>query len=294
MIIKQIRPTSEYEYFRTYELIKFKYNTKNPYELTKKIDEDNKIAICTKINRINTILSANLHNVVKIENGNELGEIRIIRDKLQDAYRKKMRDNNLTKKQQTIMNDISYEKLIELKTMLNNKKYNSNEDLKEFLLIVMIIIFPSRNDFRSLKIINDEKDNNNEFENYILINDSLCELILNYYKTSDKYKTRRLNINELKEEIQKYILLNPKNIYLFEHKNKPLTSARYSYELSQIFNKYLKYKITSTIIRKIDLSHKYEKIMEIMKKDNMIYGNSLNERIFTYINNNVNKNVKEN
>ena len=161
-------------------------------------------------------------------------------------------------------------------------------------MISMIILFPSRNDFRALKIINNEKYNNDELINYILINDEKCEIILNYYKTSDTYHERRLNINELKDDIQIYIKNNSKNIYLFEFKNKPLTTARYSYELSQIFNKYLKYKITSTIIRKIDLSNKYEKIMEIMRKDNAIYGNSLNERIFTYINNNVNKKIIEN
>ena len=125
MIIKKIRKTSEYEYSRTYELIKKKYETEDPYELTKAINYDGKIAICTKINRINTILSANLHNIIKIEDDNILKEIRIIRDKLQIEYRKKMQNNNLTQKQSEVMNKISYDKLIELKTLLNNKKHEN-------------------------------------------------------------------------------------------------------------------------------------------------------------------------
>lgn len=293
MIIKKIRKTSEYEYSRTYELIKKKYETEDPYELTKAINYDGKIAICTKINRINTILSANLHNIIKIEDDNILKEIRIIRDKLQVEYRKKMQNNNLTQKQSEVMNKISYDKLIELKTLLNNKKHENlskSDNLKEFIMISMIILFPSRNDFRALKIINNEKDNNDELINYILINDKKCEIILNYYKTSDTYHERRLNINELKDDIQIYIKNNSKNIYLFEFKNKPLTTARYSYEMSCLFNKYLKYKITSTIIRKIDLSEKYSKIMDLMRKDDAIYGNSLNERIYCYIQNKVFKN----
>lgn len=285
MIKNNIRKTSEYEYMRTYSLIKNKYNTEDPYELTKYINEDKKIAITTKINRINTILSFNLHDIKKIQDDNVLKEIRSIRDKLQNDYRKKMEENNLTEKQEIIMNKISYKKLTDLKASLNHIKNDSNDNLKHYLIVSMLIQYPSRNDFKSLKIINNEKDNNDKNINYILINDEICEIILNYYKTSDKYNTIRLNINKLKNDILKYISQNPQNIYLFEFKQKPMTTQRFSYEVSEIFNKYLKYKITSTILRKIDLSEKYAKIMEIMRKDNMVYGNSLSMRIGTYIQN---------
>ena len=290
---KKLREISENEYLKTFNLSVEKYKTKEPLLLTNKIKDDNDIALSTKLNRINSIISLNLHKRITFKDNIVLSKIKVIRDELKHENKLKLEKNNLTVNQEKIMNNISHKDLVNLKNNLNQIKNESNENLKHYLIVSMLILFPVRNDFKSLKIIKHEKDNNDNNENYILINKDKCEIILNYYKTSDTYKTIKLDLTELKDDILKYINQNKHNIYLFEYNNKPLSTSRFSFEVSHIFNKYLKYKITTTVLRKINLSDKYSKIIELMKKDNLIYGNSLLMRINTYINNNNNNKINE-
>lgn len=285
---KKIRSISLYEYKKTFDLIKRLYETDDVYELTQKIYDDKNIELTTKMNRINCILALNKQKEINIPFDEKLKQIKITRDNIKKEYLKKIQDNNLSKSQQNVMNTISYEKLNELINILNAKKYDSFNDLREYLMIYLIINYPIRNDQKNLLIINNDEQND-KINNFIIINDEKAEIIINYHKTSDYYGPINIILkDEIKNDIQKY-LMQTTNKYLFENNNKSLTTQKYSYEIAKIFLKYLNIKINTTVLRKINLSYKYKKIIDELKKDNEMYKNSLSMKISTYINNNIDK-----
>lgn len=147
------------------------------------------------------------------------------------------------------MNSISYENLIDLINSLNDKKHNSIDDLKRYLMIYLIVNYPIRNDMKNLKIINNMNEDD-KLNNFIIINDQEAKIIINYHKTSDHYGPIILCLShQIKQDIQDYLSQN-NNTYLFQHNNKPLTTQRYSYEIAKIFNEELKIKINTTVLRK--------------------------------------------
>lgn len=283
---KRIRDISLYEYKKTFELIKRVYETNDVYKLTQKIYDDKKIQSTTKMNRINCILALNKQKEINIPFDDKLKQIKITRDNIKKEYIKKTQENNLNKSQQNVMNTISYDNLNELITLLNVKKYDSVDNLKHYLMIYLIINYPIRNDQKNLLIINNDNDND-KINNFIIINDEKAEIIINYHKTSDYYGPINIILNnEIKNDIQKY-LMQTNNKYLFEKNNKALNTQMYSYEIAKIFKKYLNIKINTTVLRKIQLSYKYKKLIDELKHDNNIFKNSLSMKIGCYINNNI-------
>jgi len=118
----------------------------------------------------------------------------------------KIRSNDLTDERTNNLSDgvISYKDYM---TKIKNK-YGINS--KEFLIVKLYDEFTARDDFQNL-IIKQNATNLSDDDNYIIVNKNKSKIILNNYKTKNKYKKI---IHESSAELDKLIknYINNKNL----------------------------------------------------------------------------------
>lgn len=191
--------------------------------------------------------------------------------------------NIKTQKQQE--NWITWEEVLAIKEeykekadFIGNKK-NVSDTEYDIILRNLVLSFytempPRRNEYMNLLIIPTENDEMDDFKNYLILDQH--KLVLNNYKTSKKYGTQVIELNEN--------IINSLNQYLLHHilynnnkkKSKyeiPLFINKQGNPYSQInsftrlLNKIFKKNIGVSMLRHIYLTDKYGKDLDEMKED---------------------------
>lgn len=178
------------------------------------------------------------------------------RDKLIEKYNKKGEDNIKNKKQSE--NWISKKKLEDLLSKLKKesvdiygKKSINNKDkhiLKQYILLLIHLKYPLRNDLGNVKVISNIDDINKK-DNFIFKD----TIILNQYKTSKTYGQLRIKLTkDIYSQVQKYLnFLKPK--YLIEDGfNKTHTNSQGIYQIfKSLFKKEFNKNISTTMLRHV-------------------------------------------
>lgn len=151
---------------------------------------------------------------------------------------------------------------------------------------------PVRNDFSDMKIImeknyNPEKDK----KNYFVVKKGNPYFVLNSYKTARKYGTQKIEVNnnDLKSLIKKWIKLNPTDYFLINVSNKtPMTPNGISKYIQKIFKRKRNKSISSSLLRSIYITDKYENnnLTQKEKKDiakEMLHSKSMSEQVYNKI-----------
>ncbi len=214
--------------------------------------------------------------------------------KLYDTYSKLLEKFNNELKDQTEKTETENENWITQEQL--KEKYESllkiatEEPTRQnyFNLLVIALYYliaPRRNkDYQLMKVIKEEGDKelSKEF-NYIDINNK--NFIFNNYKTSKTYKTQIEDIPEelfniINNYINIYEIKNNSLLLLHPITNKPflLTSS-----MTLILNKIFGGKISSSMLRKSYLTHKYSNKNKELEEDAKAMGTSVNTANNNYI-----------
>jgi len=119
----------------------------------------------------------------------------------------------------------------------------------------------------------DEKKKNN----YLLQDKNDFYFILNEYKTQAKYGEKKIKVekNNLPSLLRKYIPMLDSEYLFTSSTGKPISRNALTQVLSKTFEKYLGKKISTTLLRKIYMSSKYDPdLQKEMEKDAEIMGHS--------------------
>jgi hypothetical protein len=97
------------------------------------------------------------------------------------------------------------------KQYLTEVKQMFGEDSKHYVVALLYSIFTMRDNFKAMKIIENETENNGK-SNFLLYDGNIFKIIINTFKTKKKYKTitytndaNNKDEKELKQRLEKYI-----------------------------------------------------------------------------------------
>ena len=218
-------------------------------------------------------------------------EYQSIRDEFNDKYIKENSTGVISAKQEenfATMDEINGV-IKEMKEEIDSKKlFRKDITPKEKALVQMYIIiniltqYPFRNDLAGMKLIKKKPFNNLSIDekkknNYLLQDGNKFYFILNEYKTQAKYGEKKILVekNNLPSLLRKYIPLLDSEYLFVSSTGKPISRNSLTQVLSKTFEKYLGKKISTTLLRKIYMSSKYDpKINKEMEKDAEIMGHS--------------------
>jgi len=218
-------------------------------------------------------------------------EYQSIRDEFNDKYIKENSTGVISAKQEenfATMDEIN--KVIkEMKEEIDSKKlFRKDITPKEKALVQMYVIiniltqYPFRNDLAGMKLIKKKAFNNLSMDekkknNYLLQDKNDFYFILNEYKTQAKYGEKKIKVekNNLPSLLRKYIPLLDSEYLFVSSTGKPISRNALTQVLSKTFEKYLGKKISTTLLRKIYMSSKYQGTKEEMEKDAEILGHDV-------------------
>jgi len=218
-------------------------------------------------------------------------EYQSIRDEFNDKYIKENSTGVISAKQEenfASMDEIN-EVIKEMKEEIDSKKlFRKDISPKEKALVQMYVIiniltqYPFRNDLAGMKLIKKKAFNNLSMDekkknNYLLQDKNDFYFILNEYKTQAKYGEKKIKVekNNLPSLLRKYIPLLDSEYLFVSSTGKPFSRNALTQILSKTFEKYLGKKISTTLLRKIYMSSKYQGTKEEMEKDAEILGHDV-------------------
>jgi len=278
-------------------------NIKKLYKLLGNDDEMEDLDWLTDVEKVTDILSdkhfTTLRNYLNsiivslqvTEYPDELiKEYQSIRDEFNDKYIKENSTGVISAKQEqnfASMDEIN-NVIKEMKEEIDSKKlFRKDITPKEKALVQMYIMiniltqYPFRNDLAGMKFIKKKDFNNLSMEdkkknNYLLQDKNDFYFILNEYKTQAKYGEKKIKVekNNLPSLLRKYIPLLDNEFLFTSSTGKPFSRNALTQILSKTFEKYLGKKISTTLLRKIYMSSKYQGTKEEMEKDAEIMGHS--------------------
>lgn len=149
------------------------------------------------------------------------------------------------------------------------------DSIQQYLVLYLYSgkAFPiTRNDFADMKIVS-ENDNLDQNKNYFVIKKKGTPYFkLNEFKTA-KYKGEieiPIKDMELRRLINKWVKINGTGYLLVNlTNNSPMTANGISKYLTKIFNKHLGKNISTSLIRSIYTTHKYNGNMSIKEKKDL-------------------------
>ena len=218
-------------------------------------------------------------------------EYQSIRDEFNDKYIKENSTGVISAKQEenfATMDEINGV-IKEMKEEIDSKKlFRKDITPKEKALVQMYVIiniltqYPFRNDLAGMKLIKKKGFNNLSMDekkknNYLLQDKNDFYFILNEYKTQAKYGEKKIKVekNNLPSLLRKYIPLLDSEYLFVSSTGKPISRNALTQVLSKTFEKYLGKKISTTLLRKIYMSSKYDPKLNVeMEKDAEIMGHS--------------------
>ena len=147
-----------------------------------------------------------------------------------------------------------------------------------------------KQEFKDLKISERERGN-------WLVTDlrTYMKIYINNFKTQGVYDEIIIDTKDIPKDLRlilnKFIMqFNLKNDYLFKifNTDKPITRNGVTMALTNIFKKILKKNISTTLLRKSYVSHKYNDMMKAQQKDAVTMGHSISVQNKIY-----NKDIKK-
>ncbi len=201
------------------------------------------------------------------------------RDKYQEDYIDQTKSHKKTASQEA--NWIEWPDYVEMVDRMSHEVKFSGEmttstamKFQDYLVALLYRHFPVRNDFSDLKIIlskdwNNLTDEKKTEHNYLMKSKTGFEIILNHYKTSDKYGQRRIKIDQepVKKALRRWLRHNTSGSLLINRKGAPLSSNGITKLLSRVGQREVGKSLGSSLLRHIYLSHKYADVTDEKKKD---------------------------
>jgi|DEB0MinimDraft_4_1074332.scaffolds.fasta_scaffold00083_24 uncharacterized protein YjgD (DUF1641 family) len=173
----------------------------------------------------------------------------------------------------------------ELKTMKLKELDKLNARQRSLLQVYMILnihsIIPMRNDLAGMKIIkkrvyNKLSEEEKKERNYLVLQKNDMFFCLNDYKTNRKYSEKCIPLPpELKKIMRFFLKFNNSDFLLTRNDGEPMSRNAISQVLIKTFKKRLGKSISTNLLRKIYLSHKYSDIKEEMQADADMMGHSV-------------------
>ena len=212
-------------------------------------------------------------------------EVEKIRNEAHQHYEELVNENKKTDRQEK--NWLPWDEIVELSNKLydeameigvKNKGVELTPDkrrkMQDGLMLALYVHHPMRNDTAELKVLTatEEKTIDPKWKkntNYMVCGGKQCKIVLNNYKTSRKYGRREIDIPESIQPLLKMWLRQyNKSGYLFTNgKHAPLSSNGVSKAFIRLFNEHKDKNISTSMLRHIYLSDKYEPQAEERKKD---------------------------
>ena len=167
-----------------------------------------------------------------------------------------------------------------------------------YLLLNIYVKYPFRNDVAGMSVISKRQYNKLTLEdktanNYVVVEKNKMSFVLNEYKTNKKYHEKVIPIDKDLEKIFRMYfriysisdkIKNGASTILFvSSTGKPLTRNGISQILLKTFKNRLGKSISTTMLRKIYLSSKYQNVKEEMEKDAHIMGHSVETQQKVYV-----------
>lgn len=254
----------------------------------------------TKRNYLNSILI-----FLKVDenksNKKIIRELEVLRDSEQDKYLDDNENGKVSASQQKnlvewteilkVVDSVS--QLVKEKNLLKKKP----EDFKkpEYTLLQTYILLnlytklpPLRNDYSGMKVLGkqqfkDLKISEREKGNWLVTDlKTYMKIYINNFKTQGVYDEIIIDTKDIPKDLRlilnKFIMqFNLKNDYLFKifNTDKQINRNGITMLLTNIFKKILKKNISTTLIRKSYVSHKYNDMMKAQQKDAVTMGHSV-------------------
>ena len=244
-----------------------------------------------------------MSNKVKYETAIQMYQDKI--KNLQDDINDKYDDNEKSIKQKE--NWVEYENILKLlkkmkkdtKSLLEKDKdelTNKEKDLIQQYLVLYLYsgkAFPVlRNDFAEMKIVNESENIDND-KNYFVIKQKGPPIFrLNQYKTAKFQGEKDIPVKdmELRKLINKWAKINNTGFLLINISNdSPMKANGISKYLNKIFDKHFDKKISTSLLRAIYISNKYngnKQLSQNEKKDlasHMGHSKDVAEQIYNKI-----------
>jgi len=208
---------------------------------------------------------------------------------LQNDINDKYDDNEKSNKQKE--NWVEYSEILkllrkikkEVKPLLEKEELSNKEkDLIQQYLVLYLYsgkAFPVlRNDFAEMKIVNEGNDTDKS-KNYFVIKKNGPPIFrLNEYKTAKFQGEKDIPVKdmELRRLINKWAIINGTGFILVNiSNNTPMKANGISKYLNKIFEKYLNKKISTSLLRSIYISHKYNGDKQLTVKDKKELANDM-------------------
>jgi len=210
---------------------------------------------------------------------------------LQDGINDKYDENEKNDKQKE--NWVDYNDILKLlrkmkkdtKSLLDRDKEqlsNKEKDLIQQYLVLYLYsgkAFPVlRNDFAEMKIVNEGEDTDKD-KNYFIVKQKGIPLFrLNEYKTAKFQGEKDIPIKdmELRTLINKWAKINGTGYLLVNTTtNTPMKANAITKYLNKIFEKHFNKKVSTSLLRSIYISHKYNGDKQLSTKDKKELANEM-------------------
>ncbi len=218
------------------------------------------------------------------------------RDDLNKQYEDENANGKISDKQKE--NFISYEELVKMiNKMGDDLKGFKKRKLtpKEKMLLQVYIIYqihirlPMRNDLSEMETITKRAYNklsaeDKKAKNYLVMEKNKMFMVLNKFKTSSKYEELKFDVpKDLERLLRSYIKINGMGVLFTSGTGKPLSRNQISQLLIKYSKRYIDKSISTTILRKIVLSHKFGDLKKEQEEMSKITGHSVETMNNVYI-----------
>ena len=208
---------------------------------------------------------------------------------LQEDINDKYDENEKTDKQKD--NWIEYNDVLKLlrkmkkdiKPLLEKEQLtNKEKDLIQQYLVVYLYsgkAFPVlRNDFADMKVVKQGEDTDKDKNYFITKSKGIPYFRLNEYKTAKYQGEKDIPVKdmELRRLIDKWVKINGTGYLLINvSNNTPMKANGISKYLNKIFNKHFKKNVSTSLLRSIYISHKYNGDKQLSTKDKKELANEM-------------------
>jgi len=210
-----------------------------------------------------------------------------------NKYSKIVRDTNTKYVEQNetgVVSEKQKDKLLpmeKINSLLEALKKEKSQ--MEYILFKLLSIYHLRNEVATLqritpteykKLTNEDKGGNN----YLVVGTKKITIYRNDYKTKKKYGTIKIDITdkEFQKEFRNY-LNTLKNNIVFPYNNEMMSKKRLTNHLMYYSRKHINVGISTTMLAKSILSHKYSEKVEGQKLDAAARGHSVSMQNNVYV-----------
>jgi len=218
------------------------------------------------------------------------------RDTLNQQYEDENATGKISDKQKE--NFIPYEDLVKMINKMGDdlkgfkKKQLTAKDkmlLQIYIIYQIHIRLPMRNDLAEMEAITKRAYNKLSVEdkkakNYLVVEKSKMFMVLNKFKTQSKYEELKFDVpKDLEKLIRSYLRINGLGVMFKSSTGKTLSRNQISQLLIKYSKKYIGKSVSTTMLRKIVLSHKFGDLTKEQEEMSKITGHSVETMNNVYI-----------